>query len=98
MATPKGSSAFNRIHFGQARHIIDKFGGEAALATLIGVHRTAVYRWNYEPPRGTNGLIPHHQRIKIVQAARLEGVLLTEDDWLLRRIKPADLTVEDLLK
>ena len=86
MPVPKGSGKHGRPAFGQAAHIVRKFGGEVALANLIGCSRITVFRWQYQPPAGTNGLIPHHQREAIVKIARLQGVLLTEEDWEQRRI------------
>lgn len=87
MPVPKGSGKHGRPAFGQAAHIIAKFGGEARLAGLIGVSRITLYRWQMQPPAGTNGLIPNHQREKIVSVARMDGVLLTAEDWDQRRIR-----------
>lgn len=95
MPAPKGTGRYAQPSFGQAAHIIRKFGGESKLASLIGISRIAVYRWNYTPPAGTNGLIPNHRRAEIVRVAREQGVLLTDDDWSLRRIR---YNLEDILK
>lgn len=98
MPVPKGSGQHAKPAFGQAAHIIRKFGGEAKLASLIGCSRITCFRWQYAPPAGTNGLIPNHQREAINKVARLEGVLLTADDWDQRRIhyKRDEQHVEDL--
>jgi hypothetical protein len=97
MPVPKGSGKYARPMFGQAAHIIRKFGGEARLATLLTqagwpTNRVTLYRWNYSAPAGTNGLVPTHQRARIVQIARMDGVLLTDQDWDQRRIhyKPTE--------
>jgi hypothetical protein len=71
---------------GQAARIIDKFGGVLALQAAlkeIGVSRsrTQIYRWtqpkwNY----GTNGVIPSSVLQEILEAARLQGILITKED------------------
>lgn len=90
MPVPKGSGRYSRPSYGQAAHIIQKFGGEAALAKLIGISRIQVYRWTYARPVGTDGLIPNAPRLKIEKVARLHGVLLTPEDWEASRIKYDD--------
>lgn len=91
MPVPKGSGAHGKPMFGQAAHIIGKFGNPAKLAELLTaagfpLSRIAIYRWTYQPPAGTNGLVPNHWREPLTRIARLEGVLLTEEDWAQRRI------------
>jgi len=100
MPVPKGSGKYGRPAFGQAAHIIAKFGGELTLAGLIGCSRITVFRWQYAPPAGTNGLVPNHQQAKITAIAREQGVLLTADDWAPRRIRyPTETKIlEELLK
>ena len=97
MPVPKGSGQHGRPAFGQAAHIIAKFGGEAQLAALIGCSRITCFRWQYAPPAGTNGLVPNHQQAAINKVARLQGVLLTADDWQPRRIVNTQ-QLEEILK
>lgn len=91
MPVAKGSGRYARPNYGQAAHIIKKFGGEAALAKLIGISRIQVYRWQYGRPVGTDGLIPPAPRLKIEKAARLQGILLLPSDWETSRIKYEDV-------
>lgn len=86
----KGSSKYTNPTYGQSSHIIKKFGGESTLAKTLTeagwpTTRFALYRWGYRPPAGTNGLIPNHQRARIQAISRVQGVLLTEEDWHMRR-------------
>lgn len=67
--------------YNQAAKVIARFGGEAKLASLIGISRVSVYRWQYRRPLGSDGLIPSAQIQKIKAVARLEGVLLRDSDW-----------------
>lgn len=67
--------------FNQASKVIAKFGGHSRLAKLIGLNRIQVYRWTYSRNKGgTGGLIPTNSFAKVLNAARLEGILLTMDD------------------
>lgn len=91
MPVPQGSGAHGKPMFGQAHHIIAKFGGPQKLSALLTeaghpVSRIAIFRWRYRPPAGTNGLVPNHWRGPITKIARIQGVLLTDDDWDQRRI------------
>lgn len=65
----------------QADRIVLKFNGVRNLARAIDVDMTTVYKWTYpRNKQGTNGLVPSHAMLKILAAARREGVLLTADD------------------
>lgn len=86
----RGQGRHGRPQFGQAATIIHKFGGEASIARILGISRITPYKWNYAPPYGTNGLIPQLMVPRILAAARLEGVVLTADDWLPVRVKYRD--------
>lgn len=68
--------------YNQAKKIIARFGGEAKLASLIGVSRITLYRWQYVRPYGSDGLIPSAQIERIKGVARLEGILLRPQDWV----------------
>lgn len=75
--------------YNQAFKIIAKFGGEAAVATALGVARSTVYRWQYARPEGTDGLIPSTVIDRIKRQARLHGILLTDADWAPERTQQA---------
>ena len=82
--------------YNQAQRIIDRFGGEKALAKILGIRRESIYKWSYAPPYGRDGLIPHHQVAVIQAAARREGILLTAEDWQPTKF-PAPSTEEPTL-
>lgn len=86
MAKVRGAGQFGKPNYAQAAHIIKKFGGENALAKLLGLSRITMYRWNYARPYGTDGLVPHAQRPRIEAIARYEGILLLDSDWEARKI------------
>lgn len=87
MPKVRGLGKYGRPNYDQAPRIIRKFGGEAALAKLLGVSRTTLFRWGYARPIGTDGLVPHAMRPRIEAVARYEGVLLLPSDWEVKRIK-----------
>lgn len=70
----------------QAQRIIDKFGNAYKLSQALkraGVNRNAnaIYKWTYSREKGgTGGLIPTKAVAEILSAARLEGILLTQED------------------
>jgi len=41
-----------------ASEIIARLGGNKAVADLLGLERTAVQRWTYEPPKGLGNRVP----------------------------------------
>lgn len=58
-----------------ASTIIDRLGGEAAVAKIAGVAITAPYRW--QQPRskgGTGGVIPHWHVGKLIAYAQANGI------------------------
>lgn len=66
-----------------ANKIITALGGTAAVARLLGVHRTRV--WKYMQPRekgGTGGLIPIHHIRPLLDALRARGLPYTAEDFL----------------
>ncbi len=65
-----------------AQKIIDKCGGVAAVAEMVGVHISRVHRWTYPRERGgTDGLIPSQQQQPLLEAARQRGIDLTPADF-----------------
>lgn len=71
----------------QSERIIRKFGGIHELRkvlTALGKPRNAssIYRWLYTKEKGgTGGLIPVHIWSTLFAAARLQGILLTPEDF-----------------
>lgn len=83
---PKGSGKHGRPTYGQAARITKMFNGPTAFALAVGVDRVTIHRWNYAKPYGTDGLIPAAMVARVEAAARLEGILLTPNDWAHTRI------------
>lgn len=90
MKAKRGNGQFGRPTYSQAAKIIAKFGGEAKLAKAVGISRISAYRWNYARPYGTDGLIPSSAVDRVQRAARVEGIVLTDDDWRPDRIDYSD--------
>ena len=80
-ARPRVQGKHGQPQFNQAQKVISKFGGEAKLAVILGMSRTAIYLWTYAAPYGSDGLIPSRARVRIEQAAGVLGVDLTPQDW-----------------
>lgn len=80
--------------YNQAQKIVAKFGGEVAMAKLLGISRISVYRWQYRWPYGSDGLIPSQRVNAINELARVQGVLLREEDWMPEAIRYDDATKE----
>jgi hypothetical protein len=73
----------------QAQRIIAKFGSPYKLSQALRRvgekayrHPSVFYRWTYPkgPRCGTGGVIPTSALQDILQAARLEGVMVTAED------------------
>ena len=73
----------------QAERIIDKFGGARNLSRATRLLGSAskyrspavIYRWTYSRERGgTGGRIPSSALDAVLEAARLEGILITPHD------------------
>lgn len=92
----RNQGQFGQPTYNQAAKIIARFGSELKLATLIGVSRISCYRWQYKRPYGSDGLIPSAQIEKIKAVARLEGILLRDEDWVPQVIKYNDETGQPL--
>ena len=67
--------------YDQARKIVKKLGGEAAVAKALGISRITPYRWSYGRPRGTDGLVPVAMIEPLRQLAVTLGLELTPEDW-----------------
>jgi hypothetical protein len=65
-----------------AETIIEKFGGPAKVAVVLGLDVSRIYRWTYPEERGgTGGLIPQKHHLKLLEAARAEGIAITAIDF-----------------
>jgi len=91
-----GRSPYSNPTFNQAAKIIAKFGGPGLCARILGLERTTVYYWLYRAPRGRDGLIPPLMVDRIQRAARLEGIVLTPEDWVPQRISYSENANDDV--
>ena len=73
----------------QAERVIAKFGNPYSLSRALKLlpdkssHRNAqaIYKWTWPKSRkGTDGFIPNSAMKAVMEAARMDGVLLTKDD------------------
>lgn len=65
-----------------ATSIIEKLGGEAAIAKAIGRHASTPYRWRYsKDKKGTGGLIPQKYIPKLLELARSQNKELSLADF-----------------
>lgn len=54
-----------------AEQVIEKCGGVANTARLVGRSESWVYRWTYPKDKGgTNGRIPQEAQLKLLEAAQ----------------------------
>lgn len=66
-----------------ANSIINKLGGDTAVAAIAGVHRTRVANWKRpKEAGGTGGSIPFKHAEVLIEAARAKGVSLSAEDFL----------------
>jgi hypothetical protein len=65
-----------------AEIVIEKFGGHAVIAEVLGVSVSRVYRWTYPESRGgTGGLIPQKHQAPLLNAAREKQIELAPVDF-----------------
>jgi hypothetical protein len=64
---------------GPAHRVIEAFGGTRALARALEITPAAVTRWLYPRPAGAGGLIPSAQIMKILTAAAINGIVITDE-------------------
>lgn len=60
--------------------IIEKLGGKQSVAETLGLSKGAVYLWFYPKPKGSNGIIPAKQAIRIWELAKEKGIDCTIQD------------------
>jgi len=66
-----------------AQTIISRFGGPAAVAKLVSVHRTRVSNWKRPREKGgTGGLIPQQYHRTLLDHAELNAIQLSAEDFL----------------
>jgi hypothetical protein len=63
--------------------IVDRFGGAAVVAQIVGVHRTRVYYWlRPKEQGGAGGRIPQNHHLKLLGAAAERGLPLTAGELI----------------
>lgn len=70
-----------------ASKIIERCGGFKVVADWLGLDRSGVQRWTYEPPRGTGERVPTQHWAPLIRKARENGVEIELDELV-----PADAT------
>lgn len=67
-----------------ARITIERFGGVATVADLLGIHRSQVYRWDLSKKvGGQEGVIPSKFLRPLLLAARAMSVPITAEELIL---------------
>ncbi len=62
--------------------VIEKFGGYSAVAEILDINVSRVYRWTYSPDKGgTGGTIPQKHQIPLMAAAKERGIALSPADF-----------------
>lgn len=74
-----------------ADQLIKKCGGAQAVAALLGLSPTSVYKWKYPVERGgTGGLVPANRQQELLDKARSAGIDLRPDDFFERPAPQGD--------
>ena len=68
--------------------IIERCGGFKVVADWLGMDRSGVQRWTYDPPRGTGERVPTQHWEPLILKAAEHGVLIT-----LEELVPAEAAV-----
>lgn len=72
----------------QARDIIDRFGGQSALAELLGKGQSTVAYW------AKTGIIPARWQPKLLSVALERGISLAPSDFMGPKARPLDVAVQ----
>lgn len=65
-----------------AKSVIEKCGGVAAVAKICARHTSSVQRWMYpKSKRGTGGLIPAPEAVKILRHAKKSRLKIKPSDF-----------------
>lgn len=76
---PQQPKKFKRCQ--PASGVIDQFGGHEAVADIVGLHPTSVYRWTCSVERGgTGGRIPQQYFPALIKVAKYQNIDLTIND------------------
>ena len=59
-----------------ANNVLRLLGGAPSAARMAGVAENTAFRWSYERPRGTHGVIHRRHHERLIRAARAEGITL----------------------
>lgn len=65
-----------------ANGIIEKFGGVGVVARLLEKDESTIRRWRMPKPSGTGGTIPDDDKVRLLEAAKAEGVRLHWRDFM----------------
>lgn len=69
-----------------ATKVVQLFGGPKAVADILGISTTQVYRWSHpKEKQGADGQVPHKHHQALLIAAEERGITLTPQDlmpWL----------------
>lgn len=66
-----------------AKIVIDRFGNHARVASILGIHKTSVHRWDYPREKGgSDGKIPSKHHRPLLDAAKAEGIKLLARDLI----------------
>ena len=78
------SSRFSKpVKNKSAERVISAFGGVPVVASIIGIHRTNVYKWMKPVSvHGTNGMVPMKYAVILLNAAKQRGISLSADDFV----------------
>jgi len=63
-----------------ASEIIKRCGGPKTVALWLGMERSGVQRWTYEPPRGCGNRIPAKHWAALITAAKLNAIEISLDE------------------
>ncbi len=63
-----------------ASEIIKRCGGPKTVALWLGMERSGVARWTYEPPRGCGNRIPAKHWAALITTAKLNGIEISVNE------------------
>lgn len=65
-----------------ASEIIKRCGGPKTVAAWLGMERSGVQRWTYDPPRGCGNRIPAKHWAVLILSAKLNGIDIALEDLI----------------
>lgn len=76
-----------------AEIVIEKFGGHLAIAAVLKIDVSRIYRWTYPQERGgTGGSIPSRHQMPLLDAAKEREIDLAPADFFPSDPAPASAT------